>query len=210
MRAYYAARAPYYDAVYDKPERQDDIAFLKRHIPSRLENRSVIEVACGTGFWSQFIAPVASSLVATDDTAEPLEFARLRPGTQSVLFAQADAYALPFRLGRFNGAFAGLWLSHVPITRRQEFVASLHALLLPASRVVLIDNSEVQCQELPIVERDADGNGYQHRPLRDGSVHRVLKNFPSERELQTMVAKFAARSSHTALENFWLFEYELA
>ena len=61
MKAYYAARAPYYDAVYDKPERRADIAFLKAFLSSRFAQRSVIEVACGTGYWTQCIAPVAAS-----------------------------------------------------------------------------------------------------------------------------------------------------
>ena len=49
MQAYYASRAPYYDAVYLKPERQEDIAFLSAHLPERFRNRHVLEIACGTG-----------------------------------------------------------------------------------------------------------------------------------------------------------------
>lgn len=207
MQAYYAARAPYYDAVYEKPERRADIAWLRSALESRFAGRSVIEVACGTGYWSQFIAPVAASLVATDATAEPLEFARLRPRTEAARFVRADAYALPADLGKFDAAFAGLWLSHVPVASRANFFASLHRLLLPGARVVLIDNSEAQCVELPIVERDDDGNTYQHRRLRDGSVHRVLKNFPTEAELVSMIGGFGEHPRHRRLENFWLFEY---
>jgi ubiquinone/menaquinone biosynthesis C-methylase UbiE len=210
MQAYYAARAPYYDAVYEKPERRTDIALLRNAVESRFARRSVIEVACGTGYWSQFIAPVAALLVATDATAEPLEFAKLRPRTEAVRFVQADAYALPVGLGKFDAAFAGLWLSHVPVASRAHFFASLHRVLLAGAHVVLIDNSEVQCVELPIVERDADGNTYQHRRLRDGSVHRVLKNFPTEAELVSMIGGFGELPRYRRLENFWLFEYVAA
>src|SRR5262252_2575262 len=91
IKAYYATRAPYYDDVYDKPERRNDLAFLKRHLPSRFAGQSVIEVACGTGYWTQYIAPVASRLVATDALAEPLDFAKQRPGVERVQFLQADA-----------------------------------------------------------------------------------------------------------------------
>ena len=52
---------------------------------------------------------------------------------------------------------------------------------------MFIDNSEVQCREFPIVEWDATGNSYQHRQLRDGSMHRVLKNFPNQAELERML-----------------------
>ncbi len=209
MKRYYAERAPYYDAVYEKPERAADIAFLRAWIPGQLAGRRVLEVACGTGFWTQHLIPVAASLTATDATAEPMEFARLRPGADKATFAQADAFALPDSLGRFDGAFAGLWLSHVPRKRLGEFFASLHARLAPGAVVVLIDNNEVQLKDLPIAETDADDDTWQHRPLRDGSVHRVLKNFPSRDELEAMVEDVAAERAYRMLENFWTFRYRL-
>jgi demethylmenaquinone methyltransferase/2-methoxy-6-polyprenyl-1,4-benzoquinol methylase len=209
MQAYYAARAPYYDAVYLKPERQADIAFLSAYLPERLAGRRVLEVACGTGYWTQFIARAAAALVATDAVAEPLEFARLRPHAGNVRFLRADAYALPADLGLFDGAFAGLWFSHVPVESRTSFFRSLHARLQAGARVILIDNSQVQCRELPIVERDTAGNTYQVRQLRDGTHHRVLKNFPSEDELAALIAPVATEYHFRILDNFWLVEYEI-
>ena len=209
MKAYYAARAPYYDAVYEKPERRADIAFLRHFLPLCFAGRSVLEVACGTGYWTQFIAPSAAQMTATDGTPEPLEFAKLRPGTAGVRFALADAYALSADLGTFDAAFAGLWLSHVPIGSRLRFLDSLHQRLQPGAHVVLLDNSEVQCIELPIVERDGQGNTYQQRQLRNGSLHRVLKNFPGEAELVAMIAAIGTSPRYRLLENFWLFEYDV-
>lgn len=209
MRAYYAARAPYYDAVYLKPERRDDIAFLASHLPSRFKARAVLEVACGTGFWTQHIAPATRSMTATDGTAEPLQFARLRPGTSEVTFLLADAYTLPAQLGTFDGAFAGLWFSHVPIGAREAFLASLHSRLAPGARVILLDNNLAQLRDFPLSETDAEGNTYQLRPLRDRSVHKVLKNFPSRAELNALLAPHARRIEHRDLDNFWLCEYEL-
>jgi len=209
MQAYYAARAPYYDAVYLQPERRTDIAYLSAHLPLRLAGRRVLEVACGTGYWTQFIAPAATSMIASDATPEPLEFARLRPNTTNVSFVQADAYALPATLGEFDAAFAGLWFSHVPVGARQAFLNSLHSRLSVGARVVLLDNSEVQCKHLPIAERDLEGNTYQLRELRDGTRHRILKNFPSQTELRSLVECIAGEITFQQLENFWLLEYRL-
>src|SRR5262245_6919280 len=128
IKSYYATRAPYYDAVYERPERHEDIAFLKSYLPPFFAQRSVIEVAFGTRCWTQFIAPAAASFTATDGLPEPLQFAKARPGVATVRFLQADAYALP-ELGCFDAAFGGLWLSHVPVPRRGEFLASLCRLL---------------------------------------------------------------------------------
>ncbi len=208
MYAYYAARAPYYDAVYLKPERREDIAFLVSHLPDRLHGREVLELACGTGFWTKYIATTVKRLVATDGTAEPLEFARLRPGTESVVFRQADAYALPPDLGKFDGAFAGLWLSHVPIEARTAFLHGLHAFLKPGARVVFMDNNKVQLRDFPLVETDAAGNTFQMRQLNDGSVHRVLKNFPTEAELVALLSNYGDRIEFSELDNFWMVEYE--
>jgi len=208
MRAYYASRAPYYDAVYLKPERAKDIAFLKDYLPAAFAGREVLEVACGTGYWTQHIAGTAARLVATDAGPEPLEFAKLRPNAECVAFRLEDAYHLPADLGTFDAAFAGLWFSHVPIESREAFLGSLHARLRPGAKVIFIDNAPVQCQEWPIVEIDAHGNTYQHRRLRDGTVHRVLKNFPGEAELARLLSPRAAKLAYRALENFWLLEYE--
>lgn len=208
MQAYYAARAPYYDDVYEKPERREDIAFLRAHLPAVFAGRTVLEVACGTGYWTQHIAPVATAMTATDAVDEPLQLAKARPGVGRVRFERADAYELPASLGLFEGAFAGLWLSHVPVERRGEFLASLHRRLLPGAKVALIDNSTVQLRDFPITERDARGNTWQDRVLKDGTRHRVLKNFPAREELEAMIAGFGERPAFRELANFWLFEYE--
>lgn len=207
MHAYYAARAPYYDAVYLKPERRDDIAFLSAHLPRRFRDREVLELACGTGYWTQHLATSATRLVATDGTAEPLAFARLRPGTESVEFRLADAYALPRDLGMFDGAFAGLWFSHVPVEARVAFLQGLHTLLKPGARVILIDNNHAQLRDFPVVETDAAGNTFQSRQLNDGSVHRVLKNFPTQPELVALLADFGDQIAFADLDNFWVVEY---
>jgi len=209
MREYYAARAPIYDEVYLRPERQADLEQLRRWIPDWFAGRSVLEIACGTGYWTQFIAPVAARMTATDVVAEPLAFARLRPAVEHVSFVRADAVALPATLGSFDAAFAGLWLSHVPRERLREFVVGLHARLAPGARVVLIDNTGAQCRDLPIVERDAHGNTYQLRTLPDGTMYRVLKNFPSQAELLSMIDGIGTAAQYWRGAHFWAFCYEV-
>ncbi|MCX7239385.1 MAG: hypothetical protein NTU86_02990 [Burkholderiales bacterium] len=86
----------------------------------------------------------------------------------------------------------------------------MHALLEPGARVILIDNGAVQLQDFPIAETDADGNTYQLRTLRDGSVHKVLKNFPTEAQLRALLEPITANLELRQLENFWLLEYEVS
>src|SRR5205085_155578 len=99
-----------------------------------------------------------------------------------------DAYALPREHAPFGAAFAGFWFSHVPTARRRAFLLGLHALLEPGATVVLLDNRYVEGSSSPIAERDDAGDTWQARTLRDGSSHRVLKNFPTEDELRALLA----------------------
>ena len=206
MEAYYAARAPEYDAIYRKPERQADLRAIEHWLPSRFAGARVLEIACGTGYWTQFITPVAQQVRALDAAPETLAIARARVRGTNVDFLVGDAYDLPGG-GSFDAAFCGFWFSHVPRARQREFLAGLNAALRPGARVVMLDNLYVEGSSTPVTERDADGNGYQARKLADGSTHLVLKNFPSEGELRSLVADLAERPAFTTWNYYWAFEY---
>lgn len=208
MESYYAARAGEYDAVYSKPERQSDLRKIEQWLPSILRGRRILEIACGTGYWTQFLAPAASSIVAIDSSEETLRIARERGATGNVSFAAGDAYAPRRQDGPFDAAFAGFWFSHVPKERQVEFLAALHAALEPGAKVVFLDNLFVAGSSSPISEHDEHGNTYQTRSLADGSTHRVLKNFPSEAQLQALVAGGLGHSPrYTSWSYFWAYEY---
>jgi demethylmenaquinone methyltransferase/2-methoxy-6-polyprenyl-1,4-benzoquinol methylase len=205
---YYRRRAREYEAIYAKPERQGDLHFLREHIPSRLAGRRVLEVACGTGYWTVLVARTAAGIVAVDAAEEPMRIATSKDyGERNVCFELADAYALPADLGRFDGALAGFWWSHIPLTRIADFLASLHARLEAGARVLLLDNRYIDGSSTPIAERDAEGNTYQLRRLADGSDNRVLKNFPTEAELRSALTPHARDFSYRALDYYWLVEY---
>ncbi len=110
LTVYYAARAAEYERIYDKPERQDDLQRLRALIPAYFAGRSVLEIACGTGYWTQFIAPPASSVTALDINEETLAIAREKPlSPDRVCFETADVHALHPRYQGYGGAFAGFW-----------------------------------------------------------------------------------------------------
>src|SRR5512135_1864302 len=110
---YYARRAAEYERVYAKPERQADLAALRARISTMFAGRSVLELACGTGYWTDVIAPGAARLTALDLNEEVLEIARAKPNASRVSFTCGSAYDIP-DFGRSHDAlFAGFWWSHV-------------------------------------------------------------------------------------------------
>jgi ubiquinone/menaquinone biosynthesis C-methylase UbiE len=209
MHAYYSARAAEYDKIYLKPERQPNLREMEAWISRVFEGRSVLEVACGTGYWTQFFAPCAARVVAIDAAVETLQIARGRVPAEKVEFIKGDAYDIPVPAESFGAAFAGFWWSHIPLDRVGQFLTGLHKALKPGATVVFIDNRFVQGSSTPISEQDADGNTYQTRRLSDGSTHRVLKNFPSRDELLRAVQRFSQSAAYRQWDYFWALEYTL-
>ena len=212
MRDYYRRRAPEYEVTYDRPERQPDLAALGRRLATCFTDRRVLDVACGTGYWSACFAPAAAEVVGVDVNAAALEIAsakKLRTTQATVHFCVGDAYAFPAALGTFDAAFVGFFWSHVPRAELARFVASLHARLAPGARVVMLDNTYVAGSSTPIAFTDASGNAWQDRSLADGSRHRVLKNFPGRGEMLKVLLPHAEATHWWRLDYYWWFEYRL-
>jgi SAM-dependent methyltransferase len=205
---YYERRAPDYDAVYAKPERQADLALLQRAIPPLLSDRQVLEVAAGTGYWTRFFAATARSVRATDYNPAPLAIAaRRRYRRDNVQFERADAYALDQLTGEFDAAFVGFWWSHVLLADIDRFLQGLCARLAPGSPVVIVDNRYVEGSNHAITRTDGDGNTYQRRMLSDGSAHDVLKNFPTATELLDAGLRHGTAPEVSELEYYWLLTF---
>jgi demethylmenaquinone methyltransferase/2-methoxy-6-polyprenyl-1,4-benzoquinol methylase len=207
MLDYYAARAAEYDRIYAKPERQADLRDMEAWLSGAFIGRRVLEIACGTGYWTQFIAPGAAGVIGLDASAETIAIARTRVDPAKVHFVIGDAYALPRLEPTPDAAFAGFWLSHVPRARVRAFLAALNDVLTPGARVILVDNRYVPASSTPISETDADGDTWQLRRLADGSTHRVLKNFPVETDLHTALVGLGASLRYRAWTHYWALEY---
>jgi len=209
MQAYYARRAAEYEKIYDKPERQADLARLREDLPAYFKGARVLEIACGTGYWTPLIAARAESVLAIDAVEDVLAVARSKSYRASnVRFEQADAYALPAWPEKFSACFAGFWWSHVPLGRIEGFLRNLAARLETGARVVLLDNRYVEGSSTPISRRDADGS-YQLRRLADGSGHEVLKNFPTAEEMQTRLAPHGTEVRFVPYEHYWVATYRI-
>ena len=207
LEAYYARRAAEYETIFSKPERQADLARMRSDIPALFEGRRVLEIACGTGYWTPLIAARAKSVLALDYNEQTLAIARTKAYPKAnVDFLQGDAYALPDWKEKFSACYAGFWWSHVPLSRLDAFLRGLHERLEPGAVVAFMDNRYVEGSSTPLSRRDAEGNTYQTRRLADGSTHEVLKNFPTPRELRE---RLGADVRVTEYEYYWIASYRI-
>ena len=210
MERYYAKRAAVYEQVYDKPERQAELEWLRNRVPDILKGHVVLEVACGTGYWTQFIAREAAHVHACDINEAVLEIAREKPIPKDrVTFFKADAVTLEGVPAGCDAAFAGFWWSHVKKSEVARFVAGLARKLARGSVVVVLDNRYAEGSSTPISRRDAEGNTYQMRPLPSGEQYEVLKNFPTPEELADAVRPHARDARLETLAYYWLLVFTL-
>jgi demethylmenaquinone methyltransferase/2-methoxy-6-polyprenyl-1,4-benzoquinol methylase len=208
LKHYYACRAAEYEQIYDKPERQSDLQRLREYLGQVFAGRDVLEIACGTGYWTQIIAQSARSIAAVDYAQEPLTIARAKDyGDCPVTFIVDDAYSLAQISDQYNAAFCGFWWSHVPQNKLSSFLHALHSKLPTDALVVMLDNSYVEGSSTPISDTDADGNTYQIRTLGDGTEHEVMKNFPSREFVREMLMSSATGIEIMELVYYWLVAY---
>ncbi len=207
---YYARRASEYEEIYERTERQDDLRQLKDRISKSFVGDTVLEIACGTGYWTQFIARRASAILAIDCNSELLGIASQKDyGDCRVEFRLADAYSLSEISPGFSAGFGGFWWSHVPLWKLADFLAAFHSKLNKNARALFLDNNYVEGSSTPVSRRDDDGNTYQIRKLSDGSQHEVLKNFPSDEDLRRELYPFSSNVIVQRLSYYWLAEYNL-
>ena len=207
---YYAKRAPEYERIYQKPERQADLQSLRAMVALVFAGRCVLEFACGTGWWTEVLAGCARSVVATDINDEVLAIAKAKPmPSDFISFQRCDAFHLDEAQGEFDAAFAGFWWSHLKRNELGRFLRGLHARLWNGSRVVFIDNTYVEDSSTPISRCDAEENTYQQRKLRDGSTTEVLKNFPTDEEISAVLPDGAGDLVIERLTYYWLARYTI-
>src|SRR5258708_13498933 len=161
MEQYYSKRAAEYEEIYQKPERQRELEWLGGRIPAIFRDRTVLEVACGTGYWTQYIARTAAKVHACDINDAVLEIAREKPiAKDRVEFFKADAVTLEGVPAGCDAAFAGFWWSHVKKSDIERFVANLAARVEPGPRVGILDNLFVGPSSTPTSPRAARGHPY--------------------------------------------------
>jgi demethylmenaquinone methyltransferase/2-methoxy-6-polyprenyl-1,4-benzoquinol methylase len=166
--AYYRAVADEYeDHALDAPGQDELLSAINSYQPTG----DVLELACGSGVWTERLQRSAASVTAVDAAPEMLALARTRLGPgKSVRFVEADLFSWhPAR--RYDTVFFGFWISHVPEDRFDSFWDLVDEALEPDGRVFFFDDnhrSDIEMAEgvhSPIVRRE----------LNDGTQFRVIK-----------------------------------
>ena len=205
LAAFYADLAATYDRIYDEPELQDELDEVQDHIAGLFEGHKVLELGCGTGFWTDTLSYVAESVLAIDSSAEMLALARERGLDPAVVrFEQADAFALPELGGPFTACFAGFFWSHVKREQQDKLLKQLRARLGKDALLVILDENYVEEESAPIARTDLEGNTYHIYTGPSGERYEVLRNYPADSSLRKRFAAHARELRIERLEHYWL------
>lgn len=192
---YYEARAAEYEDCYLRRGRYDhgpeenakwftETARLEAAVDRFDASGTVLELACGTGLWTRFLAPRAERLVAVDSSAKVIELNRSRYGAPTVDYRQADIFEWTPSAGeRFDAIFFGFFISHIPPSLFSGFWDNLRRWLAPGGSVFFCDDA-AGSQRPFSGERIHDAPDFAlKRGLRDGREFTIVKIFYEAREL---------------------------
>lgn len=209
MKDYYDARLTEYDEVYRKPERQHDLELVREDVQRRVRGRVVLELACGTGYWTRVASESAKTIRATDVSASALTVAQQRQYACPVEFSVADALQLELA-PNVDMTIAMFWWSHVPKQDLETFLRKVHASMRGEGALLFLDNRFVPSSSTAISRTDHLGNTFQVRKLRDGSSHEVLKNFPNRSELEQALSCVGEVVEVVETQYYWMGQVQLA
>ncbi|HEX5369791.1 MAG TPA: class I SAM-dependent methyltransferase, partial [Dehalococcoidia bacterium] len=166
---YYRARADEYDVSIG-----GEAALLTEAGPSIKalgHFDTALELACGTGIWTRLLAESCDEVTAVDAAPEMIEKARRLLGDRAVRFVVADAFTWQPEQ-TYGLVFFANWLTHVPPSRLDAFLANVTQAVQPGGWLVMVE------QETPSPEDESIAEGiYAHRPLRDGREFTIVKVF---------------------------------
>jgi len=195
MRDYYRARAPEYDDWFLRRGRYDRSPETNRRwfvevdeVVAALERAGLggdaLELAAGTGIWTERLLPQVASLTAVDASPEMIALNLARVGQDRVRYIQTDLFTWqPDR--QYDAVFFGFWISHVPRERLDAFLRIVATALHPGGKLFFVDGrreptSTAVDHQLPMPDAQI-----MTRRLDDGREFQIVKIFYEPSELAT-------------------------
>jgi 2-polyprenyl-3-methyl-5-hydroxy-6-metoxy-1,4-benzoquinol methylase len=209
MAAYYRDRAPEYNAWFERRGNYDhgeaenaqwfaEVAAAFAALDELAMTGDVLELAAGTGIWTERLLRTASTVTAVDASPETLAFNRTRVRDDRVRYIQADLFS--WRPDRtYDGVCFAFWLSHVPHERLDSFLEMVAATLEPGGKLFFVDSHRRRKPSTETVVQSPPEPGSQvlTRRLHDGRAYRIVKNFYAPVEL---AERCAAAGLHVTVQ----------
>lgn len=187
MKAYYRARAQEYDEWFYRQGRYDrgpeanarwfaeaDEVFAA--LDTFALTGDVLELAPGTGIWTERLVRTAATITAVDASPEMIEINRTRVADPRVSYVLADLFSWQAERP-YDAIFFGFWLSHVPQERLDDFFRSITTMLRPGGKIFFVDNRREPTSMAINHQLPEQGSQLMVRTLNNGQSFEIVKNF---------------------------------
>ena len=215
QQAYYRARASEYDAWFLRQGRYDrgeahraqwfaEVEVLRKALADFAPCGDILELACGTGWWTEELVQYGDSLTAVDASPEVLELNRARLPSADIRYVQADLFNWTPEL-KYDTVFFSFWLSHVPPERFEEFWETIKACLNPGGRVFFIDSRHTPAGTARDQVLGSTDETTTTRRLDDGRTFDIVKVFYEPERLAADLAALGWQSSVQQTAAFFIY-----
>jgi demethylmenaquinone methyltransferase/2-methoxy-6-polyprenyl-1,4-benzoquinol methylase len=215
--AYYRARSGEYDEWFYRQGRYDrgpevnqrwfaEAQAVAEALDAFQPSGSVLELACGTGIWTERLLRHANTITAVDASPEVLELNARRLRSDKVCYVEADLFAWE-PSERFDVVFFSFWLSHVPPERFEDFWELVRRALRPQGRFFFVD-SHCEPTSTALDHASPDFTATQStRRLNDGREFAIYKIFYDPPALEERLERLGWSASVTRTPNYFIYGY---
>lgn len=207
--AYYRAQAAGYDEWFYRHGHYDqgddanaqwfrEVESVQRALYRLPRVPKALELACGTGIWTQELLKVADQVVALDASPEMLAINRHKLRSDRVTYQEKELFTwVPQE--SFPMVFFSFWLSHVPPDELERFFLKVAQALKPDGRVFFVDSHHEPGDD----RHDVRQGIILQRKLSDGRTFKIVKvNYKPSQLIETMHKAGLEGHVHTTGEHF--------
>jgi demethylmenaquinone methyltransferase/2-methoxy-6-polyprenyl-1,4-benzoquinol methylase len=213
---YYRARAGEYDEWFYRQGRYDYGPELNQQWADEAEQvrqalyalgpvDTVLELACGTGIWTQELLKISEHVTALDASPEVIAINRAKLNTDPrVTYAQVDLFAWE-PAEQVDVVFFGFWLSHVPPDKLDEFLAKVARSVSKGGHVFIVDSQRAQSSTAHDHSTYEEQSIHHTRKLNDGREFTIIKIFHDPAALGQKLAEVGFQPDVHLTDNYFIY-----
>lgn len=213
--AYYQARAQEYDEWFLRKGRYDrgpqlneqwfrEVAHVRKALQRFHPSGHMLELACGTGLWTEQLLRYADRITAVDAVEEVLTLNQNRLQSSRVAYLQADIFNWK-PAERYDTIFFGFWLSHVPPERFEDFWQLVRSALAENGRVFFVDSAYEATSTAVDHRLKGREATIAERRLNDGRTFQIVKVFYQPEQLSRKLQRLGWHFEVEQTEHYFVY-----